>query len=57
MANNNVNVKATAYSIKGSKGSISFKWKSNTIIDPGNEKILVANLETIIGEELIKQQL
>lgn len=47
-------VKATAYKLKGNKGSISFTWKSNTYLDPKDENRLIESLENIIGHELSK---
>lgn len=47
-------VTATAYQLKGNKGSISFKWKSKEHLTPNNEKELIAGIEKIIGAELEK---
>ncbi|WP_435415333.1 hypothetical protein [Polaribacter aestuariivivens] len=54
---NKIQVKATSYKIKGTKGSISFKWKTNLPINPENEKEIVKRIETIIGVEFLKQKL
>ena len=47
-----VKVIATAFNLKGNKGSISFKWKSSTALDVINEKELIKKLENLIGAEI-----
>lgn len=49
-------VKSSAYQLKGKKGSISFKWKTNAqfSLDPENEKEFAEKLAKVISEELQK---